>query len=269
MDHDGWERVTRKNARSSHAQQPVTYGRPSTDRDITLDKLRASYKARTSAWRSSSCRAELQRLLEQKRPDDGWQIDNAVCLASGSFSSDNVMLRNRSMTQLAAFMDTVGYAQASSDIPISVHAEELFYSPIDVEFLQSLDVVVHNHGGRDKYIENPVVHSPFGSNSLVFDLFLDSSSLPTVLELLQREVKMLFGPSLPGRSANIDAMTVEAFSKHLPALNYDDVKALVVQFQARVPARHFPRYDPDPSIFHSMEIWLAEPEDDEKDDDQG
>lgn len=264
MDDDGWEHVTRKNVRRTFKQQTINTASPPTDRDLTLDRLRETYKARMSAWRDSSCRAELRRLLDQTRPDEGWQVDNAVCLASGSFSSDNVMLRNRSMTQFCAFMDTVEHTQSTSDKPITLHAEELFYSPLDVEFLRSLDVNVHNHGGRDKYLENPIVRSPFGPNSLVFELFLDSSSLPTVMELLRRDIKMLFGPSLPARFIGIDKRTADTCSKQLPTLKFDDVKALVAPFQARMAARHFPRYDPDPSVFHSMSVWLREPEDDEE-----
>src|ERR1700761_7261275 len=117
----GWIKVLRSKMRRPR-KLPIPH--LSQDKEMTLDKLNANYKRSMQQWKSSKCRSELHRILDGKMPNGGWHIAQALCLATGSFSSDTLDYTKRAMLQWCAFEDTVEHIQPSSEDPIRMIAQE-------------------------------------------------------------------------------------------------------------------------------------------------
>lgn len=242
MDGNEWTVVPR-GKRRDRKQVPQA---PGADKDLTLEKLTASYKYRMQIWRGSSSRQALRQILSRKQPENGWQIKQALFFASGSFCRDNFECQRRSMTQLVAFMDIVEHLQASSDDSIGIFAHELVYTPLDVEFLAQMDVTAQS--GSES---GPSAKYHLDSNSFVFEAFMDKI-LPSIQPLLQSKARLFIGTPLPALGAN-----------KLSAGEFEEMRSLYEQFDAYHPYYYFPNFEEDPNVFEGLRIsWTNESEND-------
>jgi len=106
----------------------------------TLATVRAEFDEWMATWRGSSCRLRLHDLLVSLRPAEGWQLRDAGCLATSSFTCGDAYWHKSSFLQLAAFVDTVEYLQDTSDATIRLFAQDPVYSHLDREFISSIKV---------------------------------------------------------------------------------------------------------------------------------
>ncbi|KAK5110602.1 hypothetical protein LTR85_000979 [Meristemomyces frigidus] len=124
---------------------------PSRDERMTVDAISIMYNAALQRWKGSTgrpspCRVDLEGYLESQRPTEGWQITEAICLGTGSFSRRNkeswkLYQANceRHIKQFVIFRVVVEYLQSASDTTINMLAQELeMYTPTDIEFLERL-----------------------------------------------------------------------------------------------------------------------------------
>lgn len=250
---DEWTTVPRGKRRTKAALPK----QPGTDRDVNLEKLTANYNNRMRIWKASTCRSQVRQILDRKQPDGGWQIKHAVCLASGSFCRDNWELQRRSMTQFVAFMDLVEHLQETSDEKIQIVAQELIYTPLDIEFLSNLNVTAYSDQAIDQLsYEGPSAKDSFSPDTFVLEPFMDKV-LPAVKDLLTSTPKLLVGTSSPGTGA-----------KHLSIVDYNEMRKLYDQFNNDFSYYHFPTFEEDPNIFQGLRIsWRNLEDEDEGDND--
>jgi hypothetical protein len=204
------------------------------------------YDEFTRTWKSSSCSMELQQILDKIQPDDGWQMKNAICLASGSFSRTNVMNRGRSMGQFVAFMDTVKHVQTTSNHTIRINAKEKFYTDVDVEFLKQLGVEVHNDLAMAKHLEeDPHAWSDMGPESMIFEFYMEPTK-SAFRKILKSGSGLIISTHLPERFA---------------AVQEGDFQTLLHQFKHSRLSYDFPRYDENHVIFMGLRIYYYDPTD--------
>jgi hypothetical protein len=225
---------------------------PGSDRTLTVDALLANYNRRMAVWRSSTCRQQVRKILDQKQPECGWQIRQAICFASGSFCRDNFECQKRSMIQFVAFMDLVDYLQSTSDDEIDMVAREPIYAPLDEEFLSSLHVktsaTANNYKSKDT-LSDAADHRE--SNIFVFEPFMDKT-LPAVKEFLAPNATLFIGTSVPKSAAHVDSAT-----------ELEERRALYEKFDAEYSSYYFPSFEEDPNVFEGLRIcWRNEGEND-------
>ncbi len=211
--------------------------------------LRASCDKYSKLWKASSCRTELLQILDKKRPDEGWQIREAVFLASGSFSRDNAECQKRSMLQFVAFMDTVKHVQATSKDHILLFAEELIYTPVDISFLQSFKVAVSTTADLvDQPSADGPLRSCLGPDTMIFELYMDMN-LPAMSQLLYSNSKLMVASPLDKRLST-------ALSHNIPTLlaTFNDCRG----------SYYLPRFQEDPSVFEGLKVYWKEPMDDDE-----
>ena len=220
---------------------------PGFDKDLTLGKLLADYERRLQIWRASTCRRQVRQILDRKKPEGGWQIKHAVCLASGSFCRDNWECQRRSITQFAAFMDIVAHLQVTSDDRIGIFAQELVFAPLDIEFLTHLNVTAYHDPaiGQSTY-KGASAKDYIDRSTFVFEPFMEKF-LPTVRRLLTSDVKLLVGTDAPGMDASKTS-----------AGDYRDMRALYEQFNAGYSSYDFPTFEEDPNVFQGLRISWKE-----------
>lgn len=193
---DGWTVITRK----GKPQPSLSTQKPLPDKDLTVEKLKVGYDKCMRTWRASACRRGVRQILDRKQPDDGWQIKEAICMATGSFSRDNWEHQKRSMCQFVAFMDTVQYLQATSSETIDIFAQELIYTEVDNDFLSQMGITVYNVSWTlsGPYITNSgaSVSDHLGSASFVFEPFMEFNS-EAVRHLVTSRIRLLIGSAVP------------------------------------------------------------------------
>jgi hypothetical protein len=243
-----WTTVGRRKGRKGHKPNSPD-GPPSMwdpDNDVDLAELQRLYEDFKRTWISGSCRQELRQILDRIQPDDGWQMKNAICLASGSFSRTNVMNRGRSLTQFVAFMDTVEHVQATSNHPIRINAKEKFYTDVDVEFLTQLGVEVHNDLAMKKILEeDPHAWSDLGPESMIFELFMEPT-ISAFRKILESGSGLIISTHLPERFA---------------AVKEGDFPALLGQFKQSRLSYEFPKNGEHDVIFMGLRIFYYDPTD--------
>jgi len=224
---------------------------------MTVEILQANYEKCKRLWEASSCRKEFLQILDKKQPDDGWQLDSAICIASGSFSQIHTQRGKRGMLQFAAFMDTIIHVQKTSDEQIKVYAEELVYNDIDIAFLTSLGVTVIVHSDPNKAqqsLQDPALFSHMGPQSMVFELYIDPWE-PALRRLLKADPKLLVGSQPEKKLLSL----VQAF----PSATECDDRALIKKFDKERASYYLPQFDEDLGIFEGLRVCWKEPVDDE------
>lgn len=137
---DAWTTVRRsKGNRPSHTRTPKVNGQ---DKEITAEDLQKDFHKKRKLWQASSCRKALIQILEKSRPDEGRKITKAICLATGSFSTQNFEMNKRSVLQLACFIDSAAAIEEESGEKIEMLAQEPSYNQVDEEFLSGLSITV-------------------------------------------------------------------------------------------------------------------------------
>lgn len=247
-DDDGWTHV--RTSKRSRAPQAIP-SLPAQDRAITVQTLQVSYQKHQRIWKASSCRKELLAILDKTQPDDGWQLTNAVCLASGSFSRHDLGERHkRAMFQFVAFMDAVAHVQRTSDEQIKMYAEELIYTDVDIAFLTSLSIFVHNDPDLNKQLAvDSTRWAHIGPHSMVFELYMDPHASP-LRHILNALPGLLIGALPTGKLMQVS--------------NSDQRdRALADTFAAARNYYHFPRFHEDPSVFEGLQIYWKIPLDED------
>lgn len=245
---DEWITVPRGKPRAAKSAPKA----PGFDRDITLNKLIASYEHRMQIWRASTCRQQVRQIFDRKKPESGWQIKQAICFASGSFCRDNWECQRRSMAQFVAFMDIVDHLQTTSAAEICISARELVYTQLDAEFLSKLKVAASVTESIPPPSEGTsVLQDESDCDSFVFEPFMDKV-LSAVQTLLTFNAKLFIGTSCPSSEAS--GVSGDELQK---------MRSLYEKFNADHSSYYFPSFEEDPNIFEGLRIcWREECEDD-------
>ncbi|KAK4961942.1 hypothetical protein LTR10_002436 [Elasticomyces elasticus] len=113
------------------------------DPTLTVEDLTLLYTEKQRIWAGSTERAGLIDILDARRPADRWQLTEAICLGTGSFSE--VWLSGydgsgKAMLQFAAFMDVVAHLQLGNHGSIRSLIQDPSYHDVDRAFLESLGI---------------------------------------------------------------------------------------------------------------------------------
>ena len=263
MADDNWTSVSR--SRNSRNPQPIVNGTPRPSRDITLDDIKREFEAKTKQWQKTDCRKQLLReLYRPVEDDDGIAvIERYICVGAGSLSRDNVECRRRSMWQMVVFVDLVRWMLDFYELPIEgygakdavdnwdVHqgrraqgiwACDPAYTELDVEFLKTVGVEVHQHeegevgfGKLAQYLE--------GGRTFLFEPFVDMND-KMVRDMVASDVALYIGSSIGG----VKERRGEAGD-------------LAMEFTKDRNMKKFPSFEVDPNIFEGMGIYWKEKED--------
>ncbi|KAF2725243.1 hypothetical protein K431DRAFT_281192 [Polychaeton citri CBS 116435] len=222
---DEWTTITRKSGKKAAA--PTRLPPPSKDHDVA--RVLADFERKSRVWKASTCRHRIFEILQKQTPDGGWPVHKAYCLGSGSFSRDNVLLRQRSMLQFVAFTDIldsvrslgVNGTEGGDGGGIKVYAQEPIYTEVDKEFLGSLAV---------DCVDPPQAEREVGKSMFVFAPFVESK-----------------GPTTSAIEAAGPCLYV--------GLN------LRAQDEHRYGSYRLPEFEEDPNVFEGLVVRWQLPED--------
>lgn len=257
-DTNGWTTVPRgkRSSKSTHAKTPGLNG---TDRAITVEHLQRDFEKKIRLWRGSPGRKTLLQMLTKNAPDEGWKFDKAVCLATGSFSTQNLELNRRGMLQLACFMDLateMGKARCGGDGEMEVLAQEPKYSPLDRAFLSTLSIsVLATEPGVSSL--GPA-KSHLGPSTLLCDFFMNMSP--------QAEREFFAAP--PGLYVGTPFVGKTAVREGIEEGEEEGLRVVREKFEKRYVRRNFPiswEGSVDPGVFEGLSIWWPDPGEEEKD----
>ena len=107
-------------------------------------------------WMISECRVLMLELLAQYRPEQEWNIKEALVFGIGNFCSlrgdpenhqvsryARVMRTQRGiLMQLAIFLDIADNLRGDEDIKIDVFAQEILFSELEAAVLTQLDITI-------------------------------------------------------------------------------------------------------------------------------
>ncbi|KAK0252185.1 hypothetical protein B0A54_08172 [Friedmanniomyces endolithicus] len=261
----GWTRVGRGKQyapKHLHGLDPPMKG-------LTLERLQADFATKSKVWRQSTCRREIVAILDKQQPNTGWQLQEAVCLATNSFSRDNFQARQRSMMQWVAFFDITQHLKARQESPVAIFAQEPNYTALDTQFLQTLDVRVLDAGHNIDYMDGlGEARQHVQASSFVFEAFMDLG-VEAVRELLGGDPVLYIGSSVerwretPQRSGVASTGTRSA--KEIAADSDRDgdgaergVVRSVAEFVGSRRSYRMPRFEEDPNIFDGLLIYWKE-----------
>ena len=267
---DGWTRVSR-----GKAKEPVyIHGLNPQSRDMTVEKIRADFESKKKRWLNSSCNLQVRQILDRVRPDEGWQIGNAVCLATGSFSRDNWQNRQRSLMQFVAFTAVVQHLQKAQTPKILCYAQEPEYTPVDKEFLASMGLItLPCHKGLDD-LGLGAAATYLNASTFVFEPYMDLS-VDSMRELFGSGVRLYIGSSLqrwaddsPKADSNDKAETPgsdDSSGEESRAIMR--IRTELRQLEQSIRSKRsykFPRFEEDPNVFEGLRIFWEESEDDDE-----
>ncbi|TKA79737.1 hypothetical protein B0A55_04368 [Friedmanniomyces simplex] len=240
---------------------------------LTVEHVHADFEAKSKLWRNSTCRKAVLAILDKQQPDAGWQLTEAVCLATNSFSRDNWQARQRSMMQWAAFFDITQYLQNKQDVYVNVFAQEPNYTLLDKQFLEALNVQVleatHNTDystglgeAKQFVVPSAFVFEPFMKISLenVQDLFgadpalYIGSSVERSLRLLQDDID-----AKAARDAAYGRTVVDIDRKKLGSCS-------AAELMGGRRSYRMPRFEEDPNIFEGLLIYWKQPHEEDAED---
>ncbi|RMY09928.1 hypothetical protein D0868_03975 [Hortaea werneckii] len=207
---------------------------------------------------------DLRRIMDKKRPDEGWRIERAVCLAVGSFSRDNWQSRQRSLMQFVAFVDIVKHLQDDGEGQIQCFAQEPQFTESDQTYLASIGVqVIEHHSDANSKALGPI-HEHLGPSTFVFEPFMDFD-FNGMQSLFSTDPNFYIGSSakrwieLSKRHVQSESQATESKAAGLPALSAE--KAL--DFGRTRASCHFPVFEEEPLIFEGLDLfWKQSDEED-------
>lgn len=281
---DGWTFVSKNKGRGKARHDPplLVNGLPAVSKDLTLAQVTKDFNAKLKAWRASTCYSQLQQILTRLQPEQGWQINKAVILASGSLSRDNLECRRRSMWQLVVFVDLIRQLADDSETAIEAFAQEPAFTDLDREFLQSMGIAelpVQSSSSSETGSADAAGLGPAkehcGPQSLVFEPFMDMD-LSALRDLADAQVALYLGSTMPGRIER-SRLTATATSPHdasraprnptyTAATAVDKAQRerlatiaaeneLARHFQAQYRMYRFPAFDCDPNVLEGIGIF--------------
>ncbi|KAF2162823.1 hypothetical protein M409DRAFT_26679 [Zasmidium cellare ATCC 36951] len=244
---DEWTQVPTKGRRKAPPTvQPNTVNPPS--RDLTVPKLQQDFQAKLKTWKSSTCRKSLLQILNRIRPESGWAIEKAICLASGSFSRENLECRRRSMWQIVVFADIVEYLRTEGGdaaTGLEVVAQEPMNTELDVEFLDTLNIKALEIDTAAKVEGLGPATEYLGEKTFAYEPFLDMTA--TMLdEVLDADLPLYIGSSIRG----LKEKTTQAGQ-------------LAKRFAKERGMYKLPTFEVDPNVMDGMEIFWKEEDDKE------
>ncbi|KAF2850366.1 hypothetical protein T440DRAFT_397463 [Plenodomus tracheiphilus IPT5] len=133
---------------------------------LTVSTLVSDFKKRQERWCDTECALHLRGLLDKRE----WQVNKAVCIGIGSFSRDWEH-RHRSLWQLVMFVDVVTLLR-KQHLEIKMYAQEPAFTPVDIAFLETLDVKVRENDIEMYVGRSTFVYSPFVDWYLLLPSFL-------------------------------------------------------------------------------------------------
>lgn len=173
---DGWTVITHgmgklgvndKTSQSKKNSELKVAGQlPSTIvKDLTAEKLLSEFKALQERWKDTPVAKQIQELASTKQ----WVIPGAACIGIGSFSRDWAH-RYRSLWQLVLFVDVVRIL--STEEKMQTHAQDPAFTPLDIEFLQLLNITTTTTGIEEHITSEGFVFSPFVDWFILLPTFL-------------------------------------------------------------------------------------------------
>jgi len=267
---EGWTRVGKGKGRPPafiHGVNPFI-------RDYTLNKLRADFDSKTRRWRASRCRKAVLQILNKQQPDDGWQIGNAVCLATGSYCRDNWQSRQRSVMQFVAFADIVGHLQSKQSAEFSSYAQEPQYTPLDKAFLTSLNVTPLDRAlAGEQNLGLGAATQYLNPSTFIFEPFMDLG-VDSMRDLFSADVRLYIGSSMrrwtdDSRRSDEEVrrglrQTFKVRDEEISEQNIESIRTQSSQAVKFVQSRRsyrFPRFEDDPNVFEGLAIFWKEPQD--------
>ena len=241
---DGWTTVCRKKGgRPTQAKAPATDG---PDTSITEEQLRKDFNKKLKTWKQSSCRRDLLSMLKKSAPDQGWNFSKAVCLATGSFSTQNLERNRRSVLQLACFVDLAGCLGDS----VRLLAQEPMFTAIDKDFLASLSItaldvdLTRDFDGSSVPSDSGMAPATehFGPATLVADFFMYKGAA-ALRDFFAAEHGMYLGP----------AFNRASFEGRV------DLEKAREGFERKSLKKWMPRFEEEPGVFEGLMLFWPDP----------
>ncbi|KAK4961943.1 hypothetical protein LTR10_002437 [Elasticomyces elasticus] len=254
---DGWTKVSR--GKRDAPKHVSTLAQPM--KDLAIGHLRTDFETKSKQWGGSTCRRAILNILDKQQPEEGWQLTEAVCLATNSFSRDNWQARQRSMMQWVAFFDITKHLQSLQKGHVQIYAQEPNYTPLDREFLarlkvQVLDAAVET-ASKDGLGEAEQHITP---SAFVFEAFMDLSSR-SVQQLSQGDPALYVGSSVErwlstsGFDARAKANSVQGLKLKQDLPTGAQPTPASLDFVATRGNYRMPRFEEDPNIFEGLHIY--------------
>ncbi|KAK0353632.1 hypothetical protein LTR02_012580, partial [Friedmanniomyces endolithicus] len=261
-----WTRV----GRSRRSPPKFLHGLDPPMKGLTLERLQTDFETKSRVWRNGTCRQQTLAILDKQQPDTGWQLQEAVCLATNSFSRDNFQARQRSIMQWVAFFDIVQHLQIKQDDPIAVFAQEPNYTALDKQFLQRLDVRVLDADLNGDHVAGlGEAKQHVRASSFVFEAFMDLG-VEAVGDLFEGDPALYIGSSVERWRETSQRSGVASTAKRSAAeivtdggRNDDEdgeggVTRSVARLMGSRRSYRMPRFEEDPNIFDGLLIYWKE-----------
>ncbi|KAK4900999.1 hypothetical protein LTR27_002182 [Elasticomyces elasticus] len=134
-------------------------GRRRVDTTLNVEDLMHRYAEKQRIWACSDERSRTIDVLQNCKPAEGWNITEAICLGTGSFSEvwfNGHDGSGRSLLQLAAFQDIVACLQKDCAAAIKVLIQDPSYNVLDRGFVSALGLTLtmSNDGYRNGHDAN-------------------------------------------------------------------------------------------------------------------
>jgi hypothetical protein len=174
---DGWTVIThglskvsigKESGRKISKDEPRVAGSlpTKTVEGLTAENLFADFKKLQERWEDTAIARQLGEIISKETVD----VENAVCIGIGSFARDWDH-RHRSMWQLVLFLDTIRYLKRDGQ-DIKMLAQDPAFMPLDISFLQLLDITVVESGIEEHVTPVSFVFSPFVDWYILLPTFL-------------------------------------------------------------------------------------------------
>ncbi|KAI7276711.1 hypothetical protein KC345_g6789 [Hortaea werneckii] len=199
--------------------------------------------------------------MNKKRPDEGWRIERAVCLAVGSFSRDNWQSRQRSLMQFVAFLDIVKHLQQDGEGQIQCYAQEPQFTESDQTYLASIGIQVIEHRPDTNSKALGPIHEYLGPSTFIFEPFMDFD-LNGMQSLFNTDPNFYIGSSakrwieLSKNHVRFERRTAESKAADLSVSSFE--KAL--NFGRTRASCHFPVFEEEPLIFEGLDLYWKHPD---------
>jgi hypothetical protein len=199
----------------------------------------------SNAWttisrKGTKGRNEQLKTTKVREHNEGWHIDKAICLASGSFSQVNQTNNRRALQQFAAFADICRQIQGEK---LQIYGQEPLYTAIDKRFLtEVLGVQVLDHPLRAPGL------GPAGgaidSNAFIFEPFMEYNR-QNFARLYAAQPALYIGSPFRDQPAGLR--------------NADAQYWMLTRADS-----HWPDFEEDSTIFEGIKIFWERPIDDEE-----
>lgn len=248
---NGWTTVGKGKGKGRGGTAAIVDGFNPPIRDYTVEQVTRDFDRKLMAWQRSSCRLELLQILDRQQPDEGWNIENAICFATGSYSRDNFQSRQRSVMQAVAFLDIVQHLETRQDTEIAKFAQEPHFTEIDASYLSSKGVqTLPCEPNKDDRIGLGKASQHLSASTFVFEPFMDLDAA-AASELFSVDVPLYIGSSLKRWTTQPSIMLGGAHRESA-------MQQAIVYMQAR-RSYYFPTFEEDPNAFEGLSIYWREP----------